>query len=156
MRVRHHRTMFELSEVVPLFMPIPMPMGGGAESERKSTLHFTFNCSSDCIRPELRRNADFPHAPLILTMTVFLIKRTGEIIRPVKEFYQNHVIVIRDYAPAGEGNGGRDQSRRIPVPDSPPYRPLGHLRDESSPPRVRRTSKRRAESSSQKDKVRFK
>ena len=135
--------MFELGEVVPLFIPLVTGTGEPVGVDLQKTLHFTFNCASDCLRPEVRPSADFPHAPLILTVNAFIIKRTSSLVRPLKEFTRNYIISVKDTTRT---------TVSVPLPPSPlRYRPSETAYDPSrptySPERPRRASKRKNTSS---------
>ena len=144
---------FELGELIPLFAPASSVVDNPTESDCKTTLHFNFNCTSNCISTgSLLSRLGYIHDPLFLNITAFLVRRTGEVIQPIKQFARNFVIFICDEdltsdETAGPGTRGDTSRRRPPSPEFYPGRTVnaGTISAISSA-KTRRASKRKSSS----------
>ena len=136
MRIRHKRSVFELGESVPLIIPHTENL---LDSDCESQLFFTFNCTSPCLVSQLLARVECASRPLILVSSVFFIKRTGELVRPVRELTRNILISVADIprnlpiAPSSSATGTVAGSSTGPKPESPEYRPPSPDYQPSSP-----------------------
>ena len=160
--------MYQLGEVVPTFMPHDAEFGEDYPPEAcKSTLYFTFNCASGCLGAQIPSRNEYPSKPLILVITAFLIRRNGDIARPIREFTRNFLISVKDVL-RDALDAALDDTQRRPDsssadgahvrspspsyrPSSPSYLPSRPVYEPSTSgsTQTRRTSKR-------KNSVRFK
>ena len=139
--------------------------------ECKGTLYLTFNCSTGCLGTQIPSRIMYPSKPLILVITAFLIRRNGEIIRPVREFTRNFLFSVQELgnqlesgdSPVAGPSADPDTSANYAhLADFLAYEPSSPYRDASPEPRpstslssgtqTRRASKRKKKTGS----VRFK
>ena len=144
--------MYELGEVIPTIMSLKT--ADATFEDCSASLHFSFNCTSACLASQIPSRDDYPQKPLILTITAFLIKRTGEIIRPIKEFSRNFLITI--YENEAAMDAAQEVSVRTSRSDtpSPDYRPGYNLLPGPSDEgrgSTRRASKRRAKTATKSE-----
>lgn len=110
-------------------MPLIIPFSEGIlDSDCESQVFFTFNCTSPCLKPQLVARVGCANRPLILVSNVFLIKRSGELVQPVRELTRNILIAVEDIprdisASSSVGTGAVANDSTEYKPSSPVYRP---------------------------------